>query len=150
MPKQIAVRTAKKQGKTKTDSGRYLVFVSHSSCDAWIAHQMAKELKSLGAECWLDQKDLKGGDQIIDTIVDGIRKCNEAVVLISSTSVSSQWVNFEIGAVVILDKRVTPILNNVAPDAMAPMKGVKAIDLNTFDEFLKQLKARIFQAPTKR
>jgi hypothetical protein len=52
-------------------------------------------------------------------------------------------VAFEIGAVAVQRKRVTPVLNNVSLEAMAPMKGVKAIDLNEFDDFLGQLKGRI-------
>ena len=37
---------------------RYLVFVSHSSLDAWIARVMVEKIEALGAECWLDEKDL--------------------------------------------------------------------------------------------
>ena len=43
-------------------------------------------------------------------------------------------------------KRVTPILNNVRPDEMAPMKDIKSIDLNNFEQFLAQLKRRISDA----
>jgi len=63
--------------------------------------------------------------------------------LVSPKSVESQWVAYEIGAVSVQHKRVTPILNQVNPDAIAPMKGVKSIDLNQFDEFLLQLTKRV-------
>ena len=66
-------------------------------------------------------------------------------MLISPNSITSQWVAFEIGAVTVQRKRVTPLLNNVSPEAMAPMKGVKAVDLNEFDDFLRQLRGRINQ-----
>ena len=82
---------------------------------------------------------------IQEEIIRGIRACNEAMVLISPKSVKSQWVAFEIGAASGLRKRVTPILNNVSPEAMAPMRGIKAIDLNDFEAFLLQLQARMDQ-----
>jgi hypothetical protein len=43
---------------------RYLVFISHSSRDSWIARMMAEKVSALGAEAWLDVKDLEGGDII--------------------------------------------------------------------------------------
>jgi hypothetical protein len=49
---------------------------------------------------------------------------------------NNQRVIYEIGAVSGQHKRVTPILNQVNPDAIAPMKGVKSIDLNQFGDFL--------------
>jgi hypothetical protein len=77
---------------------RYLVFISHSSLDAWIARVMVEKIEALGAECWLDEKDLAGGDVIAADIIRGIDACNEAVILISPNSVHSPWVSFEIGA----------------------------------------------------
>ena len=61
----------------------------------------------------------------------------------SQKSVKSQWVAFEIGAASGQGKRVTPILNQVNPDAIAPLKGVKSVDLNEFDDFLIQLAKRV-------
>jgi hypothetical protein len=57
--------------------------------------------------------------------------------------VHSQWVAFEIGGVMAQHKRVTPILNNVTPDEMAPMKDIKGLELNRIDRFLMQLNSRI-------
>lgn len=136
--------SAEKRRKPAIPSS-YIVFISHSSHDLWVANQIAKEIKALGAKPWLDKKDLEGGDVLQEVIINGIRACREAIVLISPNSITSQWVAFEIGAVAVQRKRVTPLLNNVNPEAMAPMKGVKAIDLNAFDEFLVQLGGRIKQ-----
>lgn len=117
-----------------------MVFISHSSLDVWIATMMAEKITALGAECWLDEKDLSGGDIIAEQIIRGIDACHEAIVLISPNSVRSQWVPFEIGGVRAQHKQVTPILNNVKPEEMAPMHDIRAIDLNSFDRFLAQLK----------
>ena len=93
---------------------------------------------------------LEGGDVIPDEIIRGIDACQEAIVLISPNSVNSRWVSFEIGGVLAQHKRVTPILNNVRPDEMAPLKDIKSIDLNKFEEFLAQLERRVAQTRVKR
>src|SRR5713101_8018536 len=129
---------------------RYTVFISHSSLDAWIARVMAEKIQSIGVDCWLDEKDLEGGDVIPDEIIRGIDACQEAIVLISPNSVNSQWVSFEIGGVRAQHKRVTPVLNNVKPQQMAPMQDTKGIDLNKFEQFLAQLKRRISQAQRRK
>lgn len=123
----------------------YTVFVSHSSKDNWIAGQIAKEVQALGGEPWFDLNRLRGGDAFQEEILEAIRDCTEAIVLISPNSVNSQWVSYEIGAVAVQGKRVTPFLNNVAPEAMAPLRGVNALDLNDFDKFLRELAGRIGQ-----
>ncbi|MEK6286083.1 MAG: toll/interleukin-1 receptor domain-containing protein [Acidobacteriota bacterium] len=134
---------AKSHPKPKVKARPYLVFISHSSTDIWIAEQIDKQIRALGAATWLDKNDLKGGDALVGEIIRGIDACNEAIVLVSPKSVKSHWVIYEIGAVSGQHKRVTPILNQVNHDAIAPMKDVKSIDLNQFDEFLIQLAKRI-------
>lgn len=46
----------------------YLVFISHSSKDRWIARQMAeiieRKAKRYGVRTFLDEVDLEGGDRI--------------------------------------------------------------------------------------
>ena len=82
-----------------TTRSRYVVFLSHSSLDTWIANVIAEKIQAFGAECWVDEKDLAGGDVIVEDIIKGIDACHEAIVLISPNSVKSQWVSFEIGGV---------------------------------------------------
>src|SRR3981081_2500723 len=78
---------------------KYVVFISHSSLADWTARTMDEKIRSLGVDCWLDEKDLEGGYIIPDEIIRGIDACQEAIVLISPNSVNSQWVSFEIGGV---------------------------------------------------
>src|SRR2546426_12736027 len=121
----------------------YVVFVSHSTCDAWIARNIGEKIRALGAKSWLDMKDLEGGEVLVDSILEGIKAADEAVFVISPKSIKSQWIMFEIGAARIQRKRVTPILNNVRYDAIRPLKDVKAMDLNEIDDFLTQLRKRV-------
>lgn len=47
-----------------------------------------------GAEPWLDDTDLEGGDEILERIRHGIDRCDEAIVLLSPESIKSPWVIF--------------------------------------------------------
>lgn len=143
MPRSSA-RQKRPNPKAKRQN-TYTVFISYSSSDRWIAEVIAEKIESTGASSWLDEKDLAGGEVIVDRIITGIDSCDEALVLISPQSIQSQWVAFEIGGVRAQHKRVTPILNNVRPDDMAPMRDIKGIDLNKFDRFLAQLEKRVNQ-----
>ncbi len=40
-------------------------------------------------------------------------------------------------------KRITPLLNNVDYDAMAPLKGVKSYELNLLERYLIELRERV-------
>jgi hypothetical protein len=104
---------------------------------------MAEKIRSTGAKTWIDRRNLKAGDVIVEEIIRGIDACDEALVLVSPSSVKSQWVLYEIGAVSGQHKRVTPVLNHVRREAIIPTKGVKAIGLNEFDQFLLQLQQRV-------
>jgi hypothetical protein len=140
------VATSSTKRKPRLHRGKrreYLVFISHSSHDRWIAEVIAEKIESLEATCWLDEKDLEGGDVLVAEIIRGIDACDEALVLISPQSLHSQWVAFEIGGVRAQHKRVTPILNNVTCEDMAAMKDINCLELNRIDRFLVQLNSRI-------
>ena len=143
---------ARKAAARRRPAGRdsYAVFISHSSKESWIAGQMAKEVRALGAAAWVDVSDLSGGDDFYAQIMEAIRGCTEAIVLVSPISVNSQWVSFEIGAVAVQGKRVTPVLNNVTAGEIEPLRRVNAIDLNDFGEYLRQLKERVRQQQRRR
>ena len=91
----------------------YLVFISHSSKDRWIARQMAaiieRRAKRYGVRIFLDEVDLEGGDRIPATIKANLHACEEFVVLLSPHSIARQWVLVELGGAWTLDKRIMAI-----------------------------------------
>jgi hypothetical protein len=119
----------------------YTVFLSYSSRDAWLTHVIAQKFRSAGIGVWIDEMSLTGGDAVIDAIIQGIRRADEAIVLVSNESIASQWVAVEIGIALASGKRITPLLNNV-DDAMAPLKGLKSYELNEFATVLREVRAR--------
>jgi hypothetical protein len=119
----------------KAAKNMYLVFLSHSSRDNWLANVIAQKMRAAGIEIWIDEMSLSGGDEVLPVIISGMKKAKEAVVVVSNESIRTQWVAAEIGMAVALGKRITPLLNNIDQDAMAPLRGVKSYELNKFDVF---------------
>ena len=125
----------------------YLVFISHSTKDRWIARQLAALIeqkgKRLNVKAFLDAKDIEGGDSIHEAIRQNLRECDELVVLLSPYSINRPWVLIEVGAAWALGKRVIAIIDKVTPQEMPDiLSHQKALDLNEFDEYLEQLLAR--------
>jgi len=128
-------------------SAEYLVFISHSSKDRWIARQMARLIEEQGIQTFLDEKDIQGGDLISETIRKKIQECDELLVLLNSYSAESDWVKFEIGAAWVLRKRIVPIVDNVSAEQMPVLpEQVQAVDLNDFDNYLEKLAKRATRA----
>lgn len=74
------------------------VFVSHASADARIASRVAMGLKAFDYNTWYDDWELLPGDSIIERIESAISKTDVLLVLLSRSSVDSQWVRRELSA----------------------------------------------------
>lgn len=138
-----------KRGQARRNSS-YRVFISHSSRDKWVAERMAEKIAAAGADYWLDTRDLPGGGDIRAEISKGVNDCQEVLILFSPYSKDSPWVSFEIGAASVKRRYLTPILNNVQYTDIALIQGIKAIELNDFDQYLGELKKRAAKAAGKK
>lgn len=119
------------------------VFISHSSHDKWIARQISRLLADAGFESFLDEKDIKTGDSIDDSIHEHLKDSDDLLVLISPASLKSQWVFIEIGAARALDKRIVPITFHVEPNEIpSAISRFLAKDINQFDQYIDELKER--------
>jgi hypothetical protein len=123
---------------------RYLVFISHSTKDRWIARQLASTIEQKGRKhgikTFLDEKDIEGGELISEAIRKNIQECSEFLVLLTRYSTDRPWVLIEIGAAWVLGKRIVAIVDKVSPEEMPDViTPYKAMDLNAFDEYLDQL-----------
>ncbi len=124
----------------------YHVFLSHSHLDRWIAKQCAQLIEKAAkpyAKVFLDEKDIEGGQSIPDSVRTAIERCDEFVVLLSPYSKDRPWVLIEMGAAWGLRKRIIAIMDKVGPEEMPDIiSPYKAIDLNDFDQYVKQLVKR--------
>ncbi|MDX2378538.1 MAG: FHIPEP family type III secretion protein [Acidimicrobiia bacterium] len=71
------------------------VFVSYSSIDASLAKRLANDLRTHGFEVWLDQWNLIVGTEFGPEIERGVDDADFLIVLLTSNSVTSDWVERE-------------------------------------------------------
>ena len=71
------------------------IFLSHSSANKPFVRKLGNSLTALGHNVWLDEWKIRVGDSIVEKVSEGIEKADFVVVVLSSTSVASRWVERE-------------------------------------------------------
>jgi hypothetical protein len=74
----------------------YSCFISYSSKDHPFAERLHADLQSKGVRCWFAPEDLKIGAEIRIGIDESIRVHDKLLLVLSDTSVKSQWVQQEV------------------------------------------------------
>ena len=94
---------------------KYKMFLCHSSDDKSFADRLANDLQKSKIPVWFDKWNIKVGDSIVDEIDKGIKESDYLGIVISSSSLNSDWVKKELNAAIVeeLKKKkvvVLPIL----------------------------------------
>src|ERR1700683_648757 len=71
-------------------------FISYSSKDDGFATKLHGKLQAQHVRCWKDSEDLKIGDKFQDAIERAIRTHDKLLLVLSETSISSSWVEWEV------------------------------------------------------
>lgn len=74
----------------------YSVFISFSSEDMEFAYRLYEDLRKNGVECYFSPEDLKIGDKFWDEIEEKIQRYDKLLVILSESSVGSDWVRDEV------------------------------------------------------
>jgi predicted ribosome quality control (RQC) complex YloA/Tae2 family protein len=127
----------------KTDSPT--IFISYAHDDSAKAIYIAKECKKHGLNTWLDEINIRAGDIWQNEIEKAIESCDVALVLISSKSVSSKWVNKEWSAL-CEEKWKRPDINIIpikledtkTPPFLCQYKCYNAKNLKSFYKYFNQ------------
>jgi hypothetical protein len=75
----------------------YSCFISYSHADTSFARRLHDTLQGRGIRCWLDEKQLLPGDDIYHRVDEGIRLWDKVLLCCSEKSLTSWWVDNEIG-----------------------------------------------------
>lgn len=102
------------------------VFISHSSQDKDFVDELANNLMSNSISVWYDKWEIKVGDSLINKINDGINECSFMIVVLSENSISSDWVQIELnaGLMMNLEKKsvkILPLLLHNVKDKIPPL-----------------------------
>ena len=74
----------------------YSCFISYSSKDQAFAERLYADLQNKGVRCWFAPEDMKIGDKLRPRIDESIRLHDKLLLVLSETSVTSQWVEQEV------------------------------------------------------
>lgn len=89
-------------------------FISYSHSDRPFARRLYEALQAEGVRCWLDEHELLPGDDIYETINDGIRRGDAMLLCCSQSALTSWWVDREINAAFEKEQMLTPELGSKA------------------------------------
>ena len=74
----------------------YSCFISYSTQDQEFAEQIHTDLQNKGVRCWFAPHDIQGGKKIHEQIDEAIRKYERLLLILSESSMNSEWVKTEI------------------------------------------------------
>jgi hypothetical protein len=132
----------------------YKVFVSHGSHDLWLASQIAKEIRGVGAFPFLDETDIPKGSPDFKRIIRAeISASRELVALFTPWSAMRSWVWTEMEAAWIREIPILAVFYGMSVNDLdetgqgqAILEDINIITLNDFDTYLKQLGVRVMEA----
>lgn len=77
---------------------QHQIFLRYASNDREVAHKIVEKLKEEEIRVWFDEYELQPGDSIAKSIENTISASDYLIVLLSPSSVSSTWMQKELGA----------------------------------------------------
>lgn len=107
------------------------IFFSHSMRDRTWCEWLAADAEKLGITAYLAEHDPQPGKLLAEKIRRNISSCNALVVLITDSSVSSSYVQQEIGWALAKRKLVIPLVQPAIPQTeLAMLQGVEYIEFD--------------------
>lgn len=99
------------------------IFLCHSSKDKSFVRRLASDLDLKSVPVWFDEWELQVGDSLIDKISSGITESSWLAVVLSRTSVLSNWVKKELNTALIieLEKKQVFVLPILLEDCDVPI-----------------------------
>jgi len=132
----------------------YKVFVSHGNHDYWLAGQISKEIRRVGATPFLDETNIpKGSPDFKKIIREQISDSRELIALFTPWSAIRSWVWIEMGAAWNREIPILAVFYGMEANDLdktgqgkAILEDINIISLNEFDTYVRQLGARIDEA----
>ena len=86
----------------------YSCFISYASKDHAFAERLYANLQNKGVRCWFAPEDMKIGDRLRPRIDETIRLYDKLLLVLSKTSVASQWVEQEVETALARERQQAP------------------------------------------
>lgn len=98
------------------------IFISYSYQDKEFVEWLKSNLSGLGLEFWYDQQEINIGDSIKEKVNEGIQSSSAFILVLSSSSMNSDWVKYEMNSALLLNaiKKGITILPIKIDDSKVP------------------------------
>lgn len=120
------------------------VFISYKTEDEPFAQEVHKKLTAKGMQTFLAAVSIDPGSDWEEAVFQALRSCRVAVFLITPSSITSEWCNYEIGAARALEKDVVCALRHVEAKTLpSGLRRFQAIEIQTtrqLNQLIKSLK----------
>ena len=124
----------------------YLIFISHSSEDSWVAEQIAGELQIRGISTFLFETDIEFRADFEEKLRDTLEKADELLVLLTPWALERRYVWLEIGAAWLRKIPIASVLHGLKPEKLQSdpnfpilLKKSNMITLNQISRYFDQL-----------
>ncbi len=128
----------------------YRVFISHGSEDRWIAAQIGRCVRDLGAGTFLDETDIPKGADFKEIIRREIAASNEIIALFTPSSAKRSWVWIEIGVAWGQNKTVVAVFYGMkirdlerSGQGRGSLEDINVVQLNDLERYFVELAARV-------
>jgi len=121
----------------------YSVFLSHSSLDNEFSTKLYEDLRSVGVNCWFDEKEIVPGDHILGRIDRAIRLWDKLILVCSKNSLSPKtgwWVEQELERALEKERELREKLNRIVP-VLIPIR----LDDYVFEKWSNSYKSSVTQ-----
>ena len=119
-------------------------FISYSSKDEHLANGLYSAMTMAGIDTFLARISIEPGKKWTKVIFENLKKADWVFFIASKTSCNSQAVQQELGASLIQNKTIIPLLVDIKPEELPGWVGRhQAIDLRSSPEILNKAIRRI-------
>jgi len=90
---------------------KFNIFISHSRQDREWTRQLTTALRGRGLSVWLDEDQIKPGEEWGRKILEGLQKSSHVVFLVGRGAAGSNAVALELGMALAAGKRIIPVID---------------------------------------
>ena len=111
---------------------RESIFISYAQADRGYAEAVEHALESVGKVVWSDKR-IAAGDDWDSEIQNALRSASVVVLIVSADSLSSQFVNYELGSAIAARIPVIPVLVREVGSLPKHLRHIQAVDARALD-----------------
>jgi len=128
-----------------TSHKKPFIFIGHSNQDLWVANQIAREVRSCGAETFLAEFDSGIVKDFEDKILESLKTADELLVLLTPWALGRPYVWTEMGVAWGRGIPIVVILYGMTADEFLAgdiplfLKKTTLMNINQIDAYFQQL-----------